>query len=169
MKLSQLKINPNNPRIIKDERFDKLVKSIKDFPKMLELRPIIIDDNFIILGGNMRFKALKELGFKEIPDEWVKKASELTEEEKQRFIIEDNIPFGEWDYDLLGEWNKIDLGNWGLELEEKEPRELKLIELKPYKKTHILISFEPERIIELKDLLDKILELDFIEYEQSSN
>ena len=117
MKLSQLKINPNNPRIIKDERFEKLVKSINDFPKMLELRPIIIDDNFIILGGNMRFEALKELGFKEIPDEWVKKASELTEDEKREFIIKDNIGFGEHDWDILAnEWDQDKLIDWGLDL-----------------------------------------------------
>ena len=101
MKLSEIYINPSNPRIIKDDRFKKLVKSIEEFPKMMALRPIIIDADGMILGGNMRFKALKELKYKDIPDEWVKRASELTDEEKQRFIVADNIGFGEYDWDAI--------------------------------------------------------------------
>jgi DNA modification methylase len=117
VKLSQIYINPNNPRIIKDDRFLKLVKSISEFPKMMELRPIIVDSDMMILGGNMRFKALKELKYKDIPDTWVKRADELTEEEKQRFIIEDNIPFGEWDWDTLAnEWDQDKLIEWGLDI-----------------------------------------------------
>lgn len=109
-------LNPNNPRIIRDDKFKKLCQSIKEFPKMLELRPIIVDDKGMILGGNMRFRALQELGW-EIKDEWVKKANDLTEEEKKRFIIEDNIPFGEWDWDKLAdEWDAQDLGEWGIDL-----------------------------------------------------
>jgi hypothetical protein len=121
MKLSELHINPDNPRIIKDEKFKKLVKSISEFPKMMELRPIVTDEDMLILGGNMRFKALQELKYKDIPDDWVKKASELTEEEKQRFIIEDNVPFGEWDWDILSDkdkWNKDQLADWGLDFTE---------------------------------------------------
>ena len=117
MNLSEIHINPSNPRIIKDERFKKLVKSISEFPKMMSLRPIIVDADGMILGGNMRFKALKELKYKDIPDEWVKRASELTDEEKQRFIIEDNVPFGEWDFDILAnEWDADQLAEWGLEI-----------------------------------------------------
>jgi len=87
---------------------------------MMALRPIIIDAEGMILGGNMRFKALKELGYKDVPDEWVKRDSELTEAEKQRFIIADNIGFGEYDWDVLAnEWDKDDLIEWGLEIEEK--------------------------------------------------
>lgn len=116
MKLSEIKQNPNNPRIIKDLAFEKLCNSIKDFPKMLELRPIIVDDGRMILGGNMRFKALEHLGFKEIPDSWVKFASQLTEEEKNRFIIADNVNGGDWSLDLLEQdWDKADLEAWGLE------------------------------------------------------
>ena len=116
MILDQLKINKANPRLIKDDRFRKLVKSIKEFPKMLELRPIVIDEDGTILGGNMRYRALKELGYKEIPDNWVKKASELTDEEKRRFIIEDNVGFGEWDMDMLAnEWDTEELEEWGVE------------------------------------------------------
>lgn len=117
MNLSEIHINPLNPRIIKDERFKKLVKSISEFPKMMSLRPIIVDADGMILGGNMRFKALKELKYKDIPDAWVKRASELTDEEKQRFIIEDNVPFGEWDFDILAnEWDADQLAEWGLEI-----------------------------------------------------
>ena len=105
MKLSAIHVNSNNPRLIKDDRFQKLVKSISEFPKMMELRPIVIDSEGMILGGNMRFKALKELKYKEVPDEWVKRADELTDEEKQRFIIEDNVPFGEWDWIALNKWD----------------------------------------------------------------
>ena len=116
MKISSIHPNPQNPRIIKDDRFKKLVKSIQEFPKMMELRPIIVDNDGMILGGNMRFKALQELKYKDIPDEWVKRAETLTDEEKQRFIIEDNIPFGEWDWDTLAnEWDQEELQGWGLE------------------------------------------------------
>ena len=117
MKLSEIHCNPKNPRLIKDDRFKKLCQSIKEFPKMMALRPIIIDAEGMILGGNMRFKALKELGYKDVPDEWVKRDSELTEAEKQRFIIADNIGFGEYDWDVLAnEWNEDELTGWGLEI-----------------------------------------------------
>jgi len=117
MKLSEIHSNPGNPRLIKDDRFKKLVKSISEFPKMMELRPIVVDSDGLILGGNMRFKALQELKYKDIPDEWVKRADELTDEEKRRFIIEDNVGFGEWDFDILAnEWDKDKLEAWGLEL-----------------------------------------------------
>ena len=116
MRLKDIKPNPNNPRLIKDAKFAKLVKSIKDFPKMMELRPIIIDDNNIVLGGNMRLKALKELKYKDIPDTWTKSAKDLTEEEARRFIIADNIGFGEHDWDILAnEWDAKELEEWGLE------------------------------------------------------
>jgi len=118
MKLSDIKPNPNNPRLIKDDRFKNLVKSIEEFPKMMKLRPIIVDNNMIILGGNMRYKALQELKFKDIPDEWVKKASELNEEEIRRFIIADNIQHGDWDYDLLADWDSQEMLDWGLEIPE---------------------------------------------------
>ncbi len=88
VKISEIKPNPNNPRIIKDENFKKLVKSIQDFPEMLELRPIVVDDNMVVLGGNMRLKALKELKITEVP---IIRASELTDEQKREFIIKDNV------------------------------------------------------------------------------
>jgi DNA modification methylase len=117
MKLSKIKGNPNNPRICKDDKFKKLVKSISEFPKMLELRPIIVDENFIVQGGNMRLKALQELKFKDIPDEWVKQVSDLTEDQKKEFIIKDNVGFGEWDFDdLANNWDVEKLNEWGLDI-----------------------------------------------------
>jgi hypothetical protein len=117
MKLSKLKGNPSNPRIIKDDKFKKLVKSINDFPKMLALRPIVVDENFIVQGGNMRLKALQEIGFKDIPDEWVKQVADLNEDEKKQFIIKDNVGFGEWDWDdLANNWDAEQLTEWGLDI-----------------------------------------------------
>lgn len=119
MKLSDISPNPSNPRIIKDEKFLKLKDSINAFPKMMELRPIIVDETMTVLGGNMRLKALSDLGFKEIPDSWVKKASELSDEEKKQFIIKDNVGFGEWDWqDLQANWDTDKLEEWGLDVPE---------------------------------------------------
>jgi hypothetical protein len=116
MQLSALKINPANPRIIRDEKFKQLVESLLHFPKMMNLRPIITDDEGMILGGNMRLKALQELGYKEIPNDWVKKAAELTEEEKREFIIKDNVGFGEWEWTMLSDWEQDQLLEWGLDI-----------------------------------------------------
>lgn len=128
MKISELKIKAGNPRLIKDDKFKKLVKSIQEFPKMMELRPIIYDPATMeILGGNMRFKALQELKYKEIPENWVKSAADLTEDEKQRFLITDNVGFGEWDWDILAnEWDADELENWGVDIPnfDKEPEVL---------------------------------------------
>ena len=117
MKLSEIKVNKSNPRIIKDEKFKKLIKSLEDFPKMMEFRPIVVNDDGMILGGNMRYRALLDLGYKEVPDNWVKKASDLTDDEKRRFIIVDNLSFGEHDWDALAnEWDSEELESWGLDL-----------------------------------------------------
>jgi site-specific DNA-methyltransferase (adenine-specific) len=114
MNINEIKPNPNNPRIIKDDKFKKLVKSIQDFPQMLELRPIVIDENNIVLGGNMRLKACIEAGLKDVP---VKQAKELTEEQKKEFIVKDNVGYGEWDWDdLANNWNVEDLTEWGLDI-----------------------------------------------------
>lgn len=120
MKLTEIKPNKNNPRQIKTQQFNKLVKSIREFPKMMELRPIIVDsETKEILGGNMRYKAIIKLGYKEIPDNWIKYTNDITEEEKQRFIIEDNVSFGDWDLLELNEnWNDKPLSDWGLDLPE---------------------------------------------------
>jgi DNA modification methylase len=113
-KLTDIKSNPNNPRIIKDDKFKKLVASIKEFPQMLSLRPIVVNDDMIVLGGNMRLKACKEAGLKEVP---VIKASDLNEEQQKAFIIKDNVGYGEWDWDMLAnEWNEEELVEWGLDI-----------------------------------------------------
>jgi len=113
VKISTVKSNPNNPRVIKDDKFEQLVQSIKDFPKMLEIRPIVVNDEMIVLGGNMRLKACKEAGLKEVP---IIKASDLTEEQQREFIIKDNVGFGEWDWEQLKEWDGEELEAWGLDL-----------------------------------------------------
>ena len=117
VKISTVKSNPNNPRVIKDDKFDKLVQSIKDFPQMLEIRPIVVNDDMIVLGGNMRLKACKEAGLKEVP---IIKASDLTEEQQREFIIKDNVGFGEWDWEQLKEWDGEELEAWGLDVPEFE-------------------------------------------------
>jgi len=103
-----------NPRIIKDDKFKKLVKSIQEFPQMLELRPIVVDGNMVVLGGNMRLKACIAAGLKEVP---IIVADQLTDAQKAEFIIKDNVGFGEWDWDLLAnQWDVEALEDWGLEL-----------------------------------------------------
>ena len=111
--ISKIKLNPNNPRLIKDDKFTKLVQSIKDFPEMLNIRPIVVNDDMIILGGNMRFKACKEAGLKEVP---IIKASGLSAEKQREFLIKDNVSGGEWDWTLLQEWDSLELESWGLDL-----------------------------------------------------
>ena len=116
MNISKIKSNPKNPRVIRDDRFIKLKNSIREFPHMMELRPMVINSENIVLGGNMRLKALKELGYTDIPDEWIKRADVLTEDEERRFIIADNVGFGDHDWDALAnEWDVNELTDWGLE------------------------------------------------------
>ncbi len=111
--ISKIKVNPSNPRLIKDDKFDKLVQSIKDFPQMLKIRPIVVNSDMIVLGGNMRLQACKEAGLKEV---YIIKADDLTEKQQQEFIIKDNIGFGQWDWDILAnEWEKEELTEWGLD------------------------------------------------------
>lgn len=117
VKLSTIKPAPNNPRVIKDDKFERLMRSILDFPKMMELRPIIVDEAGTVLGGNMRLKAIKQLGYKEIPKSWIKSAGDLTESEKKQFIVKDNVGFGEWDWQALSEsWEAKDLADWGVDV-----------------------------------------------------
>ena len=114
IKKNKIKENTSNPRFIGKDKFKKLVKSLKEFPEMLKLRPIVVDDNNIILGGNMRYKAAVELGMKEI---WVIQADDLTEKQKQEFVIKDNVGFGGWDWDILANsWDVDKINEWGLDL-----------------------------------------------------
>jgi DNA modification methylase len=112
--IKDIKSNPYNPRVIRDDKFRKLVKSINEFPEMLELRPIVVNDEMVVLGGNMRLKACKEAGLSEVT---IIKASNLNEEQQAEFIIKDNVGFGEWDWDMLAnEYDEQDLKDWGLDL-----------------------------------------------------
>jgi len=114
VKLSAIKKNPSNPRTIKDDKFKKLVQSIKQFPEMLEIRPIVVNNDMIVLGGNMRLAACKETGLKEVH---IIKADDLTEEQQKEFIIKDNVGFGEWEWEMLAnEWDNEQLEEWGLDV-----------------------------------------------------
>lgn len=121
MKVSQLKANPTNPRIIKDDKFKKLVESLRGFPEMMEKRPMVcvtdVDGKMFPLGGNMRLRAIQELGMKEIPDTWVTLADDWTEEKRKEFTIKDNASFGEWNWDdLANEWDADMLADWGVDV-----------------------------------------------------
>ena len=114
VKIGDIKPNPSNPRLIKDDKFNKLVKSVQDFPEMLELRPIVVNADMVILGGNMRWKACKEAGLKEVP---VLIATGLTSEQEREFVIKDNVTGGEWDWEMLAhDWEADELEEWGLDL-----------------------------------------------------
>jgi hypothetical protein len=129
MKIDQIKLNDQNPRFIRDHKFKKLVKSIKEFGKMMEIRPIVVDENMIILGGNMRFRACKAAGLKEIP---VMVVSGLTDAEKNEFIVKDNVGFGEWDFDMLSNhFDHSELLEWGVDVpkfDESENEEIEEID-----------------------------------------
>jgi ParB-like chromosome segregation protein Spo0J len=121
MKISNLKLNPQNPRIIKDDKFKKLMQSINDFPEMMEKRPMVCvtddDGKLYPLGGNMRLKAIIELGYKEIPDNWIMVADDWSEEQRKEFIIKDNVSFGEWNWEVLNaDWDLEQLENFGLDV-----------------------------------------------------
>lgn len=113
VKLKDVKANPNNPRVIKDEQFKKLVKSIEEFPEMLSVRKLVCTPDMVVLGGNMRLRALQSLGVKEVEVEIV----DWDEQKQKEFIIKDNVSFGEWNHEeLANEWDAIELQDWGLEL-----------------------------------------------------
>jgi len=158
--INTVKANPNNPRIIKDDKFAKLVKSINDFPQMLKLRPIIVNDDMVVLGGNMRLKACKEAGLKEIP---IIKASELTEQQQKEFIVKDNVGYGEWDWnDLANNWDAEQLQDWGLDIPGfmELPSEDELTEESKNKPPTIKITFETiedlqQAEIDIVELIDR--------------
>ena len=125
VKIGQIKPNPSNPRVIKDDKFKKLVKSLQDFPEMAKVRPIVVNADMIVLGGNMRLKAMKEAGWKEAPIEIV----EWSEEKQREFIIKDNVGFGEWDWeDLANQWDAEELADWGLDVPEIAGEEAEAVE-----------------------------------------
>ena len=140
--------NPNNPRSISKKKFDLLLKSIKEFPDMLETRPLVVDENMVVLGGNMRLKALKRLGVKKV---LVKIKDKWNEEQKKEFTIKDNVAFGEWDWDVLAnEWDVKQLEGWAVNVPNiKNTELLSGLEYKP-------MYYEPKEIpnINLQDCID---------------
>jgi len=150
--IAEIKANPKNPRVIRDDKFQKLVQSIQDFPEMLDIRPLVLDENNIVLGGNMRLRALQELGFKEVP---VLFAKNLSEKQKEEFIVKDNVSYGDWDWTALKELDTSELDAWGITipqfdseidysvLDETDVKE-QLSSMASGVKKSIQIEFEPE-------------------------
>lgn len=163
VKIGKIKANENNPRYIREPKFDKLVNSIKEFPEMLTVRPIVVDENFIVLGGNMRLKACIQAGVKELEIHQVKG---WTDEQKREFIIKDNASFGEWDWDVLAnEWSEDLIVGWGLDIPvfddiENEPNEDDLVdEEMKNNPPQMKITFKTEKDlgkaeIEIQELID---------------
>jgi ParB-like chromosome segregation protein Spo0J len=145
--------NPDNPRVIKDDKFKKLVRSIREFPKMLLLRPIVVNKDMVVLGGNMRLRACREAGLKEIP---IIVAEDLNEQQQREFIIKDNVGFGEWDWDdLANNWDEANLKEWGLDFPKFEEA---VIEDDLEEQSFVKISIEAtnETYIELSEKLQNL-------------
>jgi hypothetical protein len=165
MKLSQLKPNPSNPRLIRDDKFKKLVQSLQDFPEMMEKRPIVCvtdsDGKLYPLGGNMRLKALQELKYKDFPDSWVMRADEWTNKQRKQFTIKDNVGFGEWDWeDLANNWEVEELESWGLDVPNFESEVETDLDGNSDEKTdiykiEIVCDSEKEQMIVYNDLICK--------------
>ena len=172
VKISKVKGNPNNPRIIKNDKFKKLVTSIKEFPEMLKLRPIVVDEDMMVLGGNMRLKASKDAGLKEV---WIDIAEGLTSEQKDEFVVKDNVNFGEWEWDMLAnEWDSVQLAEWGLDVWENQDDAI-VEDDDTYTRKIVAPTYEPKNekpnIVDLFDtkkadeLIDKIKQADVTEEE----
>ncbi len=165
IKLTDLIPNPDNPRTITDKDFDKLCNSIKEFPKMMEKRPMAIDSHGRVLGGNMRLRALEKLGYTEIPSNWTIDVSDLTEEEKQRFLVVDNLSFGEWDQDMLANtFDNKKLIDWGFKKfdlvgsydAESKNKEVDVDSLED--KTEITLKFTSDEYLEVIELFNTLKE-----------
>lgn len=150
--ISKLKANKENPRYIKDHKFEKLKQSLIDFPQMLELRPIVVDSDFRILGGNMRYKAAQDIGLKEV---FITVAEGLTDEQKNEFIIKDNASFGDWDWDLLANnWSDIELGDWGVDVWKSDEIEYEDPNYSEKNKEYSDDDFEDKTVLKLEFDLD---------------
>jgi hypothetical protein len=161
--ITKLKRNEANPRVIKGAKLEKLKESIKEFPEMLKIRPIVVDENYMILGGNMRFQACKELGLQKT---YVVKAEGLTDSQRKEFIVKDNVAFGEWDFDILQKWDEVELESWGMEtwfIEDEpdygvlddEETDAEIEEMQKEVKKAVLIDFKPEDYREALDMIKK--------------
>jgi len=167
--IRQVRSNPDNPRFIKGDKFEKLVKSIREFPQMLELRPIVVNKDMIVLGGNMRLKACEEAGIEQVP---IIFADNLTEEQQKEFIIKDNSSFGEWDWDLLAnEWETEQLIDWGMDLPKEwalDPDELgedfSLADGDKEPFQQMTFKLADEQAEQIKNALDDIKKLEEFKY-----
>jgi ParB-like chromosome segregation protein Spo0J len=157
--IGTIKNNPNNPRVIKDDKFKKLVQSIKDLPEMAEVRPVVVNTDMVVLGGNMRLKAMREAGWKDVPIQVV----DWDEDKQRQFIIKDNVSGGEWDWEMLAnEWDTEQLKDWGIDLPifAEEPFGDDLIGDEKNKPATLKITFtSPEQLqqaeIDIQELLDR--------------
>jgi len=158
--ISSIKENDANPRFINKHKFQKLVNSVKEFPEMLSLRPIVVDKDNIILGGNMRYKACKEIGLKEV---YIIQADDLDEKKAQEFIIKDNVGFGEWDWDVLAnDWNVKELEEWGLDGFPFEEEEKELKDISDTIESSFRIEVEIENEEEQEKLYNELIEKGYI-------
>lgn len=174
MKLSNIKVNPNNPRVIKDSKFNKLLESLREFPEMMKERPMVLvtdtDGKLMPLGGNMRLRALKELKYTDISDDWISIVDNWTDEQKRQFIVKDNLSYGEWDWDLLtSEYDKDELIEWGMDLYEFADGEdfgtdftLPDGDKAPFQQMTFTLSDEQANIV--KTAIDAIKKTDFYKY-----
>ena len=164
IKVSEIVPNENNPRIIKEDKFQRLVESIKTFPEMLHVRPLVIDENNVVLGGNMRLKACIEAGLKDLP---VIRCTNWSEERKTEFIIKDNVGFGEWDWNILAnEWDDLPLNEWGVAVWETKTVDYsilddedfseKLDEMESDVRKAIQIPFESDDYEEARELYKEL-------------
>lgn len=174
IKVNKLKSNPNNPRVIKDDKFHKLVKSIKEFPEMMEKRPLVCvtdeDGKLYPLGGNQRLKAIQYLGYEEIPNTWVTLADEWSEEQRKDFTIKDNVSFGDWDIEALKDWDNIDILDITWTDEAIKPKQNpETIKIEAYNKQHVLISYSPQFHDEITHILQELELNPNIEIEKSAN
>ncbi len=164
---------PANPRLIKDSKYQQLKQSITEDPEMLELREVIAYDNhgfLVVIAGNMRLQACKELGIKEVPCKTLPTDTPL--QKLKAYSIKDNSGFGEWNWEMLANgWENDELEKWGMDIEEENEAKAKIqeAEIEPYIRTHVLLSFPPEKMIDLQPLLQQICAFSFVEYEQSNN
>lgn len=167
VQIDRIKANPKNPRILKDSKYNTLKKSLEDFPEMLEKRPLVVftdkDNKYVVLGGNMRYKVAKELGFKELP---IILADDWTEEQKTQFLIKDNVNYGDWDWDALAnEWDSLELKDWGVDIPnfnvdeidysvlDEENIDKELEEMSDGVKKAIMIEFNTEDYNEAYELI----------------
>ena len=167
--IQEVRLNEENPRYIKDHKFEKLVKSIKEFPQMLELRPIVVNQDMVVLGGNMRLRACREAGLTEVP---IIYADKLTEEQQKEFVIKDNSSFGEWDWDILAnEWDTEQLIDWGMDMPLEwslDPEELgddfSLADGDREPFQQMTFKLADEQVEQIKNALDDIKKLEEFKY-----